>query len=98
MLVTFNCTLNCGLDGSDWDMDVDVTEEEYERLKKAEESGKTFWECEEVRDIYMRVYDMANESATEDLKDYDEDFCERYEEDESLKADDLYSVNVHFSY
>ena len=52
MLLTFNCTMMNGTgDGSDWDTDFDITEEEVERLKKAKESGKEFWECEDVSEI-----------------------------------------------
>lgn len=99
MLLTFNCTMmNGDGDGSDWDIDVNVTEEEFERLKKAKESGKEFVNCDEVRDIYRRIYDIANQSATEDLIDNDCDFQEYYEEDETTMADDLYSIGVEYPY
>ena len=97
MLLTFNCTMMNGTgDGADWDIDVDITEEEFERLKKAKESGKDFDECEDVSDIYNRLYDIANDSATEDLIDNDEEFQEYYEEDETTKASDFYSIKVEF--
>lgn len=97
MLVTFNCTMMNGTgDGSDWDIDVDITEEEFERLKKAKESGKDFDECEDVSDIYNRIYDIANEDATEDLIDNDEEFQEYYEEDETTTASDFYSISVNY--
>lgn len=99
MRVTFNCMMNCGGgDGSDWDCDIEITEEEFARLKKAKESGKEFGECEEVRDIYMRLFDIADESATEDLLDYDCDFQEEYEENENIKASHLYSISVEYPY
>ena len=99
MLLTFNCTLmNGDGDGSDWDIDVNITEEEVERLKKAKESEKEFWECEEVKDIYSRLYDIANQSATEDLIDNDYEFQEYYEEDDTVMADDYYSIKVEFPY
>lgn len=99
MLLTFNCTMMNGTgDGSDWDIDVDIIEEEVERLKKAKESGKDFCECQDVSDIYDRLYDIANESATEDLIDNDEEFQEYYEEDETTMASDFYSINVEFPY
>lgn len=97
MLITFNCTMMNGTgDGSDWDIDVDITEEEFERLKKAKESGKDFDECEDVSDIYNRIYDIANEDATEDLIDNDEEFQEYYEEDETTTASDFYSISVNY--
>lgn len=99
MLITFNCSLMNGTgDGSDWDIDVDITEEEFERIKRAKESGKDFDECEEVKDIYDRLYDIANESATQDLIDNDEEFQEYYEEDETVTASDFYSVSVDYPY
>jgi hypothetical protein len=85
-------------DGTDWDIDVDITEEEIERLKKAKNSGKDFQDCEEVADLYDRLYDLANESATEDLIDNDEEFQEYYEEDETTTASDFYSISVEYPY
>jgi hypothetical protein len=85
-------------DGSDWSIDVNITEEEFKRLKKASESGKDFDKCEEVADIYSRIYDIADDDATEDLIDNDYDFQEYYEEDETMKASDLYSISVDFPY
>lgn len=99
MLVTFNCSMMNGTgDGTDWDIDVDITEEEYERLKSAKTSGKDFDECEDVADIYNRIYDIANDDATEDLIDNDEEFQEYYEEDETSKASDFYSISVDYPY
>lgn len=97
MLLTFNCTMMNGTgDGSDWDIDMDISEGEVERLKQAKESGKDFWECEEVRDIYARLYDIADESATEDLIDNDYEFQEYWEEDNTMMASHLYSIKVWF--
>lgn len=99
MLMTFNCTMMNGTgDGSDWDIDVNITEEEVKKLKKAKESGKEFCECKEVSDIYDRLYDIADESATEDLIDNDEEFQEYYEEDETTTASDFFSIKVEFPY
>lgn len=99
MLLTFNCTMMNGTgDGSDWDIDVDITEEEFERLEKAKVSGKDFDECEEVSDIYDRIYDIANQDATEDLIDNDEEFQGYYEEDETTMASDFFSITVDFPY
>ena len=99
MLLTFNCTMMNGTgDGSDWDIDVDVTEEEFKRLNAAKNLGKDFCNCEEVADIYDRIYDIANDSATEDLIYNDEEFREYYEEDETTKASDYFSITVEFPY
>ena len=99
MLMTFNCTMMNGTgDGADWDIDVNITEKEAERLKKAKESGKEFCESEDVSDIYNKLYDMANESATEDLIDNDEEFQEYYEEDNTTTASDFFSIKVEFPY
>ena len=99
MLVTFNCTLMYDrFGGDDWDIDVNITEEEYERLKKAHNTDVEFRDCDSVKDIYKRIYDIANDDATENLLEYDEYFQEEHEENEDLKADDLYSIGVNYPY
>lgn len=92
MLMTFlfGCNVN------DWEEDVEVTEEEYARLEKAYKDGEDFCRCEAVRDIYDRVWDIANESATESLLAYDEDIAQKYKGDNSFKASDLYQINVQY--
>lgn len=92
MLMTFYFGCNDG----EWEEDVEVSEEEYERLRQSYKSGKDFYKDESVRDIYDRVWDIANASATESLIDYNEDIAEKYGNDPNFKASDLYAIHVQF--
>jgi hypothetical protein len=90
MLLTFNYSISFGRgDGADSWVEMEITEEENERLKKAQDSGEDFSDCELVADIYERVYELADEDATEDLRD-----AEYLEEDE--KASELYSFVIEY--
>ena len=82
---------------SDWEEDIEVTEEEHERLTAAMNTGKDFYDCEEVKDIYNRVYDIVNELATDSLLSYDEDIKAKYGNNTNFKASDLYSIFIQFS-
>lgn len=83
-----------GAGGNDWWEDVDVTDEEYERLKIALSSGRHFYQCEEVRDIYDRIWDIADASATDSLLAYNEDIAEKYKDDKNFKASKLYQIHL----
>ena len=81
MLMVFNYSISFGRgDGADSWVEMEITEEENERLQKAQESGEDFEDCELVADIYERVYELADEDATEDLRN-----AEYLEEDETNK-------------
>lgn len=94
MYMTFLC--GTSYSPSDWEEDIEVTEEEYERLTTAMETGKDFYDCEEVKDIYNRIYDIIDKSATSDLLAYDEDIQKKYGNDADFKASDLYSIFIQF--
>ena len=94
MYMTFLC--GSSYSPSDWEEDIEVTEEEYERLTSAMETGRSFCDCEEVKDIYNRIYDIVDESATNSLLAYDEDIREKYGNDANFKASNLYSIYVQF--
>lgn len=94
MYMTFLCGTSCS--PSDWEEDIEVTEEEYARLTKAMKTGKDFYDCKEVNDIYDRIYDIVDETATADLLAYNEDIKEKYGNDSGFKASDLYSISIHF--
>jgi hypothetical protein len=85
-----------GCNDGEWEEDVDVTEEEYERLRRSYASGKDFYEDESVRDIYKRVWEIADKSATSSLLAYNEDIAEKYGKDPNFKASDLYQIHVQF--
>ena len=90
MLVTFNYSISFGKgDGADSCVEMEITEEEYARLQKAQESGEDFEDCELVEDIYERVYELADEDATQDLID-----AEYLEEGE--KASEFYAIIIDY--
>ena len=90
MLITFGYSLCFGKgDYGESYVSMEVTNEEYNRLKKAQESGEEFIKCESVEDIYSRAYDLADEDATDDLISVD-----MLEEGE--RASDLYSLIVYY--
>ena len=94
MYMTFLC--GSSYSPSDWEEDIEVTEEEYERLTTAMKSGKDFYRCEEVKDIYERVYDIVDKSATSSLLAYDEDIKAKHGNNPNFKASDLYSIFIQF--
>ena len=91
MLITFNYSIIFGKgDGAESCVEMEITEEEYDRLQEAQESGEEFEDCELVADIYERVYELADEDATQDLIDADE-LDEEYE-----KASELYPIVIDY--
>ena len=90
MLITLDYTLCFGKgDYGESYIEMEVTEEEYERLQEAQESGEEFYECELVEDIYNRACELADEDATADL------IAEGILED-GRKASELYPIEVCF--
>ena len=53
-------------DSTDWEADVEITEEEYGRIEEACRTGMDFRDCEEVEDIYNILLDIASEGLDED--------------------------------
>lgn len=90
MLVTFNYSISFGKgDGADSYVEMEITDEEYARLQEAQETGEDFEDCELVEDIYERVYELADEDATQDLID-----AEYLEDGE--KASELYPIVIEY--
>jgi hypothetical protein len=86
-------------------VEVSLTEEEAERLVKFGTnpdifySYKGFYNCRDVNDIYDKVYEIAVDQITAELKEWmDEDDEEEVEilNDPNWRADDLYEVGVEF--
>lgn len=80
----------------DWEEAIEVTDDEYERLKKAFLTGEDFIYCEEVKDIFDRVYEIVVESATDSLLSYNEDISKEYGRIENWRADNLYQIGIRF--
>ena len=57
--------------------------------KEAHENGDTFEECGELSDIYDKIYSIAADQITEELRDWGD-----LEPDQ--EAGDLYSIRVGF--
>ena len=90
MLITLDYTVCFGRgDYGESYIEIELTEEEYERFQKAQDSGDDFCDCELVQDIYERAYELADEDATQDLLDADM-------LDEGEKASELYSIVIDF--
>ena len=77
-------------------IDVELTDEEAERLIKygtqPEIYDNGFDECEELKDIYEKLYALAVEQITEEIMDSDDE-CEH---DPNWKADENYPCGVSF--
>ena len=92
MLVNFEYSLYFGPgDVGECYVDAEISEEEYVRLKEAEATGEDFRCCKSVKDIYNRVYDLADANSTHALI-----------ADEILskdnKASDMYRIEVFYPY
>lgn len=69
MLVTFEYWVSFGKgDYGESYIEMEITEEECERLRKAEEVCEDFYKCEMVADIYERAYELADREATANLQ------------------------------
>ena len=92
MLETFDYTIHFGKgDAEESYIEMEITEEEYERLKEAYESGEDFYDCESVKDIYDRAYELAEEEATSDL-------IAAGILDQDRRASESYPIEVYFPY
>lgn len=92
------CTFGKGDSGESW-VDVELTDEEAERLIKfgtqAEIYYNGFSECEELKDLYHKIYALAVDQMTVEMKEFG-DLEEKYASDPSWKVDDLYQCGVNF--
>ena len=90
------CRYGKGDSGESW-VDVELTDEEAESLIKygtqAEIYFNEFSECEELKDIYKKVYDIAVKQMTEEIKEFgDLDGAD----DPNWKVSDTYQCGVNF--
>ena len=92
------CSFGRGDSGETW-VDVEFTDEEAERLVKygtqSENFVNGFDECEELADLYEKVYEIAVEQITDELRDADM-LDEEDLENPDWRADELYSIGVNF--
>ncbi len=70
MIVTFDYSVCYGKgDYGESYIEMELSEEEYARLKEAQDSGEEFYACKTIQNIYNRVYELAEEETTNDLID-----------------------------
>lgn len=94
---TFSATTDLGGDGETF-FDVELTEEESALLEEYGKKSSVYYdgfsECKELKELYNRVYKIAVDILTEELREYEE--FEDDEESEDWQADDTYAVEVLF--
>ena len=94
------CTFGKG-DSGETEVTVELTDEEYERVMTLGTDDdiyyKGFSSCKELKDIYDKVYTIAVNQMTEEMRDYG-DLDEEYASDPNWKVDDLYACGVNFPF
>lgn len=93
-------------DSSETYLDVELTDEEAERLIKFGTQADIYYgefsQCKELRDIYDRIYSIAVAQITEELRDSLEQGLTWIDQDEASnpkwKADDKYACGVMFPF
>ena len=90
------CTFGKG-DSGETEVEVELTDEEAERLLKFGTQTDIFYDgfsrCEELKDIYQKIYSIAVDQMTEETRDFgDEDLSD----DPNWKVDDTYACGVNF--
>lgn len=90
------------LDSGESEVEVELTDEEYVRVidlgTKAAVYYNGFYGCVELRDIYDKVYAIAVDQMTEEMREFGE-FDEDDEEeinDPEWQIDDWYTCGVNF--
>lgn len=95
---TAYCSFGKGDSGESW-IDVELTDEEATLLehygKQADVYYNDFVNCEPLRDLYNKIYAIAVEQMTEEMRDFG-DLEEKYANDPNWKVDDLYPCGVNF--
>ena len=92
------CTFGKGDSGETW-IDVKLTEEDAERLIKYGTQADVYYggfsRCEELKDLYQRIYALAVKQITEELRDGDL-IDEKDSSNPQWEADDTYPCGVNF--
>lgn len=91
-------------DSGETQVEVDLTDEEAERITtlgtQPDIYYKGFQNCEELKDLYDRIYTIAVNQMTEEVRDFatEEFIKEEGADDPSWKIDDTYSCGVNFPF
>lgn len=93
---TAYCTFGKG-DSGETEVEVELTDEEAERLLKFGTQTDVFYDgfsrCEELRDLYQKIYSIAVEQMTEETRDFGD---EALANNPNWKVDDTYACGVNF--
>ena len=97
---TAYCRFGKGDSGESW-IDVELTDEEAEKLihygTQANIYYNEFSRCEELKELYLKLYTLAVDQMTEEMKDYG-DLDETYASDPNWRIDELYPCGVNFPF
>lgn len=81
-------------------VDVELTDEEAKRLieygTKVEVYYDGFYQCKELEDLYQKIYGIAVDQITEELRDWGDWVDEEDKNNPNWKADDTYACGVNF--
>lgn len=93
------CSYGKGDSGESWS-DVELTDEESERLIRYGTQAKIyyneFYRCEELKDIYQKVYTIAVKQMTDELREFGDCLDEEKQNNPEWKVDDTYLCGVEF--
>ena len=96
--LTFDVGVMMGkCDGCNISIEYDVSDEEYEALKKAEEDGTYFDDLKNnpiLYKLYSNLYDQAADEVDES-EEYYEDEDENEDENEG-RFIDMFTITIHF--
>ena len=85
------------LDSGETEVEVELTNDEAEKLEHYGRQEDIYWEgfanCEPLKDIYKKVYAIAVEQMTEEIRDYGDD---DHTDDPDWVVDDTYACGVEF--
>jgi hypothetical protein len=94
------CTFGKGDSGESW-VDVELTDEESDMLIKygtqTDIYYNGFFHCTELKELYDKIYDIAIQQMTEEMRDFG-DLDEELAQDPNWKIDDMYACGVNFPF
>lgn len=90
------CSFGKG-DSGETEVEVELTDEEAERLIKYGTQPDIYYDgfsrCKELEDLYQRIYALAVDQMTEEMRDFGDD--DRID-DPDWQVDDTYACGVNF--
>lgn len=82
-----------GGDSCDTEVEIELSEAEENRLRIAARTEEEFNACEDVRDIYKRVYEALVASETAQIRKYNEEYRDMPSE---WRIDKVFRVGISF--